>query len=221
VTRTIVIGGVGPTLGESLAREFAAAGDRVALWARSESFTAELAATLSAETPGSAIATGVDVTDREAIADGVERVHEAFGRVDAYVHNVAPDEAWKGPLTDEPGEFATYVEAAGYGLVAVVDELLDELRAAGGTVIHHAGDDMRWVSRAMAEQLTAEGVHVVRVVADGWIDGPTVSEDVPDSKRIDPDALAAEYRRLVEQDRSVWSSEVDFRAWGDDAFRTG
>ncbi len=221
MTRTIVIGGVGPTLGESLAREFAAAGDRVALWARSESFTAELAATLSAETPGSAIATGVDVTDREAIADGVERVHEAFGRVDAYVHNVAPDEAWTGPLTDGPAEFATYVEAAGYGLVAVVDELLDELRAAGGTVIHHAGDDMRWVSRAMAEQLTAEGVHVVRVVADGWIDGPTVSEDVPNSKRIDPDALAAEYRRLVEQDRSVWSSDVDFRAWGDDAFRTG
>jgi Short-chain alcohol dehydrogenase of unknown specificity len=85
--RTVVIGGVGPTIGESVARRFAREGDRVALWARSESFTEQLAAELRAETPGDAVAVAVDVTDPEAVRAGVETVHEAFGTVDVYVHN--------------------------------------------------------------------------------------------------------------------------------------
>lgn len=219
MTRTVAIGGVGPTLGESLAREFATEGDSVALWARTTTVTAELAERLSADTPGNAIAVQTDVTDANAVATAVDQVHEAFGRVDTYIHNVHPDTAWTGPLTDEPDALATYFETTGYGLAVVVDALLDDLLSTGGTVIHHTADDLRWISRAMAEQLAPEGVHVVRTVIDGEIDGPAARASLPEAERADPDALAAEYRRLVEQDRSVWSSDVDFRPWGDGAFR--
>lgn len=219
MTRTVVIGGVGPTLGESLAREFATEGDNVALWARSTTVTADLAERLSADTPGSAIAVQTDVTDTNAVATAVDQVHKAFGPVDVYIHNVHSDTAWTGPLTDDPGDLATYFETTGYGLAVVVDLLLEDLLSTDGTVIHHTADNLRWITRAMAEQLASEGVHVVRTVIDGEIDGPAAPASISAAERADPDALAAEYRRLVEQDRSVWSSDVDFRPWGDDSFR--
>ena len=55
---------------------------------------------------------------------------------------------------------------------------------------------------------------------DGRVDGEAVPESVPESKRADPNAVAAESLRLVELDPSAWSFEVDLRPWGDDGFRT-
>jgi short-subunit dehydrogenase len=43
MTRTAVIAGVGPGLGESLARKFASEGCQVALFARSEAYIEDLA----------------------------------------------------------------------------------------------------------------------------------------------------------------------------------
>lgn len=219
MTRTVVIGGVGPTVGESVARRFTREGDRVALWARSESFSEQLAAELRAETPGDALAAQVDVTDPEAVEAGVETVREAFGAVDVYVHNT-PAPNWSGPLDDDPASLQTTFDTVGYGFVLVVDELLPDLLDGGGTVILNTGDFVKWVARKMAEQLAPEGIHVVHVFVDGWVNGEAVDESVPDEKRADPDEIAAEFLRLVEQDRDVWTFDVDFRPWGDDAFRT-
>ena len=217
MTRTVVIGGVGSTLGESLARRFAREGDRVALWARGDDFTAPLAAELRTETDGEAVAIEVDVTEPAAVADGVAAVHEAFGAVDVYVHNT-PVPGWDGP-TDDPAALATTLDTVGYGFALVVDELLADLRG-GGTVIHNTGEFVKWISRRAAERLAPEGVHVVHATVDGWIDDEEVADRVPAEKRADPDELADEFLRLVEQDRDVWTFDVDFRPWGDDAFRT-
>jgi len=217
--RTVVIGGVGPTTGESLARRFAEEGDRVALWARSGEFTQRLAADLQAETPGEVSAVRVDVTDPEAVTGGVSAVNDLFGTVDVYIHNT-PVPGWSGPLDSDPGELATTLDTVCYGFTLVVDELLADLREDGGTVILNTGDFARWVAREMATQLAPEGVHVAHVSIDGWVDAESVPEDVPDEKRVDPDVLAEEFLHLVEQDRDVWSFDVEFRPWGDDAFRT-
>ncbi|MEZ3117367.1 hypothetical protein RYH80_15735 [Halobaculum sp. MBLA0147] len=87
-------------------------------------------------------------------------------------------------------------------------------------MILNTGDFAKWVARKTAEQLAPEGVHVVHASVDGWVDGPDVSEDVLAEKRADPDAIAAEFHRLVEQNSDVWTFDVDFRPYGDDAFRT-
>lgn len=71
MSRTVVIGGVGPTTGESLTRRFAEEGDQLALWARSEEFTTRLAAERRAETPGDASAGQVDVTDPDTVIEVV------------------------------------------------------------------------------------------------------------------------------------------------------
>ncbi|MEZ3117368.1 SDR family oxidoreductase [Halobaculum sp. MBLA0147] len=115
MTRTVVVGGTGPTIGESVARRFASEGDRVALWARSESFTEEFAADLQSETPGDVIAQRVDVTEPDAVASAVEELHETFGSVDVYVHNT-PVPNWSGPSDDDPEALRTTVETVEYGL---------------------------------------------------------------------------------------------------------
>lgn len=218
MSRTTIVGGVGPTLGESIARRFALAEDSVALWARNTEYTNELATELTENTPGEARAFEVDVTDSDSVTDAVRRVRDAFGSVDVYVHNTAVD-AWEGPVTDAPSDLLQTIKTLQYGPVLVVDELLDDLRD-GGTVIHNSGDESKWVSRRMAEQLASEGVHVVNTTVDGWIDSPSVPDDVPADERVNPDTLATEYLRLVEQDPSVWTFDVDFRPAGDDGFRT-
>lgn len=218
MSRTVVIGGVGPTTGASLARRFTEEGDQVALWARSTGFTDRLAEELRTETPGEAGAMQVDVTDPEAVTDGVSAVNNLFGTVDVYIHNTTVP-GWGGPLDSTPEELATTLDTVCYGFALVVDELLADLREDGGTVILNSGEFSRWVAREMAEQLAPDGVHVAHVLIDGWVDDESVSEDVPDEKRADPDVLAEEFLRLVEQDRDVWSFDVEFRPWGDDAFR--
>ncbi len=219
MSRTVVIGGVGPTLGASFAERFAAEGDAVALWARSESYTAELAAELRADTPGEAIAIEADVTDPQAVAAAVERVNDAFGTVDVYVHNT-PVPGWTGPTDSTPEDLATTLETVGYGFAVVVDALLPDLRDGGGTVIHNTGDFAKWITRSTAEQLATEGVHVVHAFIDGRVDDGSVPETVPAAERVDPDAVAEEFLRLVEQDPDVWTFDVDFRPCGDDSFRT-
>ena len=102
----------------------------------------------------------------------------------------------------------------------VVDALLSDLRDGGGTVIHNTGDFAKWITRKTAEQLAPEGVHVVHAFIDGWVDDGSVPETVPAAERVDPDAVAEEFLQLVEQDRDVWTFDVDFRPHGDDSFRT-
>ncbi|ERH09635.1 MAG: short-chain dehydrogenase [halophilic archaeon J07HX64] len=217
--RTVVIGGVGPTTGASLARRFAEEGDQVALWARSNGFTDRLAEDLRAETAGDVGAVQVDVTDPEAVRDGVSAVNDLFGTVDVYVHNT-PAPGWSGPLDSDPEELATTLDTVCYGFTLVVDELLADLREDGGTVILNTGDFARWIAREMAAQLAPEGVHVAHVFIDGRVNSESIPDEIPDEKRADPDVLAEEFLHLVEQDRDAWSFDVDFRPWGDDAFRT-
>lgn len=218
MTRTVVIGGVGPTLGESLARRFASEGDAVALWARSTEFTTALAEELRDETDGDALAVQADVTEPDAVTAAAATVREELGSVDVYVHNTSVPQGWAGPR-DDPEDLLTLLTVPGYGFAVALDELLPDLQSNDGTVIHNTGWFLKWISRRAAEQLAPEGVHVVHVTIDGWIDDETVPETVPESERADPDVLAGEFLRLVEQDRSAWTFDAEFRPWGDEAFR--
>ncbi len=68
--------------------------------------------------------------------------------------------------------------------------------------MHHAAYDLSWILRVMARQLTAEDVHVVRTTLKGEIDCSVADESIPQSGRVNPDALATECWRLAEQGRS-------------------
>ncbi|MFB6083770.1 MAG: SDR family NAD(P)-dependent oxidoreductase [Halorientalis sp.] len=226
MARTAVIAGVGPGLGESIARRFAAEGCRVGLFARSESYLDDLAADLD-ETAGAGLAVPTDLTDPDAIADGFAAVRDALGPVDVLV-NHASAASWDG-LTDISPE--SFDRALAVGPTAALhcsqEAVADMLDSDGGTVIFTGATTSvrgregavgfsaakfacRGMAESMARELGPEGVHVAHVVLDGTIRPPDGEVD-DESDYLDPDAVADSYWHLVEQDESAWTLELDLR----------
>ena len=230
MTHTAVVAGVGPGLGASLVRKFAAEGCSVAAFARSGDYLETLAGDLEDE-PGEVLAVPTDLTDASQIEAGFERVREAFGPVDVLVHN-ASAASWKGlaDVTDEEFERPYRVNVLG-GLRCAREAVSDMLAGDGGTVIFTGATSAlrgrggaigfsaakfaaRGMAESMARELGPEGVHVAHVVIDGQIANPPTLEREPDRAEetfLDPDEIAESYWHLVEQDRSAWTLELDLR----------
>ena len=218
MVRTAVIAGVGPGLGESLARKFAAEGCRVALFARTESFIEELAADLP--DPGEGLAVPTDLSDVASIREGFETVRSEFGPVDVLV-NHASAASWEGLMDLTVEEFQRAWAVGGRGAFVCSKEAVgDMLDSGGGTVIFTGATSAvrslggtigftaakfgaRGMAMDIAQEFGPEGVHVAHVVIDGQIDTPGVKERYPDRDPdtfLDPDEMAETYWHLVEQD---------------------
>ena len=78
--KVIVISGVGPGLGRTLALEAAREGARVVLGARSNDFLATVAAEVEAD-GGAALALSTDVTDVQQCQSLVAAAMQRFGRI--------------------------------------------------------------------------------------------------------------------------------------------
>lgn len=226
MTRTAVVAGVGPGLGASVARRLAREGLDVALFARTGSRIASLAAALD-ETPGSGLAVPTDLADRESITAGFETVREALGPVDVLVYN-ASAAPWDGLQSISDADLDRALDVGVRGAVACARAAVsDMLDGDGGTVVFTGATTSvrgregavgfsaakfgaRGVAESMARELGPEGVHVAHVVLDGGIRPPEREVEEPENY-LDPDAVADAYWRLVEQDRSAWTLELDLR----------
>ncbi|CDK37812.1 SDR family NAD(P)-dependent oxidoreductase [Halorubrum sp. AJ67] len=218
MSRTAVIAGVGPGLGESLARRFAAEGCQVALFARSTDYIEELATDLPDSGEGLAVTT--DLTDVEQIEEGFDAVRDAFGPIDVLV-NHASAASWTGLIDTTVEEFEEAWAVNGRGAFVCSQEAVgDMLEADGGTVIFTGATSAvrslggaigftaaKFAARGMAmdiaQEYGPEGVHVAHVVIDGQIDSEAARERLPDRDGetfLDPDEIAETYWHLVEQD---------------------
>lgn len=219
MARTAVIAGVGPGLGESLARKFAAEGCRVGLFARSADYLESLAADLP--DPGAGLAIPTDITDVEQIHTGFAEVRSAYGPVDILV-NHASAAHWQGLMDLSVDEFERPWAVNGRGAFVCSQEAVGDMLDSGqGTVIFTGATSAirsrggaigftaaKFAARGMAmdiaQEFGPEGVHVAHVVIDGQIDEPGVREMLPDNDDemfLDPDAMAETYWHIVEQDR--------------------
>ncbi len=226
MTRTAVIAGVGPGLGESIARTFHEEGCRVGLFARSEAYLEEL----SAELGENALAVPTDITDPAEVETGFEAVRSAFGSVDVLV-NHASGGAWQGIREISPDAFEETWRVSAYGgLLCSQAAVPDMLESDGGTVIFTGATSavrgrggavgfsaakfaVRGMAESMARELGPEGIHVAHVVIDGQIlpRGGAGTTERDDGEFLDPDAIADSYWHLVTQDRSSWTLELDLR----------
>lgn len=225
-----VVTGVGPGLGASLVRRFAAGGHPVAMLARSTDATAELATRV----PG-ARAFACDVGERESVQEAMAQVRRDLGPVGVLCQNAgnavfgSVDE-----LTDEVFEAAWKVNTL--GLFHCAKAVLPDLRAAGGGAILVTGATaalrggarfaafasakaaQRSLAQSLARQLGPENIHVAYVVVDGVIDMPRTRAFFPDRADdffLAPDAIAETFWHLARQDRSAWTFEVDVRPFGE------
>jgi NAD(P)-dependent dehydrogenase (short-subunit alcohol dehydrogenase family) len=130
MTHTAVIAGVGPGLGESIARRFAEEECRVALLARTASYVEGLAEDLG----DGALAVPTDLTVDDDVADAFATVREAFGPVDLLVHN-AIVASWKGAREVSLDEFEAAWRVGVHAGLQCSQEALDDMLgdgAAGG-----------------------------------------------------------------------------------------
>jgi NADP-dependent 3-hydroxy acid dehydrogenase YdfG len=216
VSETAIVAGVGPTIGEAVAREFQAAGYDVGLFARSASFVEQLAADLGE----GALAVPTDVTDEDAVEAGVAEVREAFGPVSALVLNASGGAG--RPVEDASVDrLRDIFDVRVAGSLACVQAALDDLRETGGTVLFSGTtyaeppvfEQLEWgavgpaahgLATSLDESLPSVQVTYVRI-------GTTVrpaGEAGPAS--VGADAVAERYRRLVEDD-AVSTRELELR----------
>lgn len=226
-TKALIIG-AGQGLSAALARRFAHEGLRLALAARSTDDLAELAA----ETGASLHA--CDAGDHEqvrALFAALDAEGESDGAPDVVVYNAS--RRVRGPLVElDPAAVAEAVRVTALGAFYAAQEAAKRMLPAGHGAILLTGASagvkgypqsapfamgkfaLRGLAQSMARELHPKGIHVGHVVIDGGIRGPGHPEapDRPDSQ-LDPDAIAASYWHLLEQDRSAWTWEIELRPW--------
>jgi len=225
MTQTAVIAGVGPGLGESLARKFIDEGCQIGLFARSTGYLDEL----SAELGDQAVGVPTDITDEKRVEEAFEEVRDAFGSVDILV-NHASGGAWKGVRDISPGEFEQAWRVSARGALLCSQQAIEDMDD-GGTIIFTGatsavrGRDgavgfsaakfaVRGMAESMARELGPEGIHVAHVVIDGQISTPSLRRRNPghdEDSLLDPDEIAESYWHLVEQEETTWTLELDLR----------
>jgi len=231
--------GVGPRrgLGVALARRFAAEGFKTVMVARDAKRLARCEAALRGEGLDVA-AFAADATENEAVASAFDFA-QAQGRLSLVVFNVGANRA-ASALKTSPGDFEGLWRQNAFAGFLVGREAALRLSALGGGTLLFTGATaslrarnpflafasakaaLRAVAQALAREFSPKGVHVAHVVIDGVIDGDYAKTNFPDfykargaGGRLKPEAVAAAYWGLHQQERSAWTHELDLRPFNE------
>lgn len=229
---TALVVGIGPGLGASLARRFAAEGLHVVLAARQQAHLDDVLAAIKAK-GGSAEGVVTDTTDEAE----VERL---YGVIDRRQRPLALAVYNAGAFMRASILEATAADFERCWRVGCLGGFLVG-RAAGkrmaeqgrGTLIFTGATaswrgsaqffnlavgkfGLRALAESMARELQPKGVHIAHVVIDGQIMSARyahLAKERPPDGLLDPDAIADTYWHLHTQHRSAWTLELEVRPW--------
>ncbi len=223
--KVALIVGAGSGLSASIARQFAKLGMKTALAARSVDDLASLAKETGAKT------FACDASKTDAVTRLYTDVAAALGDPYAVVYNASY--RTRGPLVElVPVEVEKALAVTAFGGFLVAQEAARRMLPKGEGVILLTGASasvkgypqsapfamgkfaLRGLAQSMARELQPQGIHVAHIVVDGGIRSARRPEaaDRPDTT-LDPDAIAASYVYLLQQDRSAWTWENEVRPW--------
>ncbi len=225
-----VVAGAGPGNGAAIARRFALEGYAVALIARSDEFSRELAAGLDG-----ARAYRCDVADPAQVERTFAAIGSDLGVVDILVYNAgsgtwgsvedveleAFERAWRVNVL---GAFAASrqvipaMKRKGAGGIIFIGATASRRGAAKTAAFAPAKAAQRSLAESMAKHLGPGGIHVAVVIIDGVVDLPRTRQAMPekaDDFFVKPAAVAEIVWQLTRQDRSAWSFEVDARPFAE------
>jgi NAD(P)-dependent dehydrogenase (short-subunit alcohol dehydrogenase family) len=187
--KVVVISGVGPALGTTLAHRCAAAGADLVLAARTLDRLAGIADRINT-TGRRAIAVGTDITDDEQVQNLVEQSLAAFGRVDVLINNAFRVPSMR-PLADTSFQhIRDAIELTVLGALRLTQGFTPALAESKGAVVNVNSMVIRHsqpkygaykmakaallaMSQSLATELGPQGIRV-NSVAPGYIWGETL-----------------------------------------------
>lgn len=227
-----IVAGVGPGLGSSLARALAREGYAIGLFSRHSESSEPVAAEIRAS-GGKALLVPVDVTDREAVFQAVDRVRSELGTISVLVYNASG--YGRGAFLElDPDVILRSFEIGAMGAVHLAQAIIPDMLRLGHGAISLTGataslrgragfaplaigkSSLRVLGQSLAREFHPKGIHVIHVVIDGQIDNPRLRAREPDRADdtvMPPDAIAAAILHAIKQPRNAWTHEIDIRPY--------
>lgn len=188
--KVVVISGVGPGLGQTLAKMAAAEGAAVVLGARNQDFIDAVVDEIR-KTGGQAVALGTDVTSTEQCNALVAAGAKAFGRIDGLVNSAYAHGDWATADQADPDKVGDVINVICQGALRMAQACAPHMQTAGGgsivnvstmsTVKPFSGETMYAAGKGALNALTRHmandfGKFSIRVNAlrMGWIGGAPV-----------------------------------------------
>ena len=187
--KVVVISGVGPALGTTLARRCAEAGADLVLAARTAERLTEVADQVKS-LGRRAVAVSTDITDDEQVANLVTRSLEEYGKIDVLINNAFRVPSMK-PLADTTFQhIRDAIELTVLGALRISQGFTPALAEAKGSVVNVNSMVIRHsqpkygaykmakaallaMSHSLSTELGAQGIRV-NTVAPGYIWGGTL-----------------------------------------------
>jgi NAD(P)-dependent dehydrogenase (short-subunit alcohol dehydrogenase family) len=222
--KVVVVSGIGPGLGRSIALRSAAAGADVVLAARTESRLTEVAKEV-AELGRRAVCVPTDITDPAAAENLAQQAVKEYGQVDVLVHNALANPPLRALAEVDLDAVRAGFETSAIAVLRLTQLFLPALTEAKGSVVmvnsmvlRHsqptlgaykmAKASMLSLAQTLASELGPQGIRV-NTVAPGHIWADTLKwyfayqakqRGVPPEQVYDETAANTDLRRLPEPD---------------------
>ena len=192
--KTIIISGVGPGLGRTLARLAAQEGAQVVLGARNQAFLDEVAGEIAAA-GGVALAAATDVSSAAQCQALAAAAVKHFGQINGLVNSAYLHGEWATTDVADPEGLMRCYEVNCVGALRLAQACLPAMRAAGGggianistmaTVNPYPGEvayaaakgGLNTLTRHMAKDFGRFNIRV-NVLRMGWIGGAPVQQHI-------------------------------------------
>lgn len=225
-----VVVGVGPGNGAAFARRYDRDGYAVALLARDDRASIELAKTLT-----EARAYACDVGDAAAVDKTFAAIRADLGDPAVVIYNAGSgvwgsfddvsatdlETSWR---VNTLGAFLVAkqvvpaMKQAGKGSFVIVGATASRRGGAKTIAFAQAKGAQRTLAESLARHLWPSGIHVALIVIDGVVDLPRTRSSMPnkpDTFFVAPDDVAATAAFLTAQPRSAWTFELEARPFGE------
>ncbi|KAL1921700.1 uncharacterized protein VTP21DRAFT_10342 [Calcarisporiella thermophila] len=232
MSKLAVIVGVGPGLGASLARKFASQNLSVAMLARNQDFLTQLQSDITKQ-GGNAASFQCDITSPESVKNAFEQIEQKYGSSAAWevgIYN-AGGFSRESILEIDPEKFTNVWKVNCLGALLFSQQLIPRmLKNNKGTLLFTGATaslrgsakfatlstgkfGLRALVQSLAREFQPQGIHISHVIVDGIIrsDRTKSMTNLEDGKMLNPDKIAETYFHLYQQDKSVWTHELDIR----------
>jgi NAD(P)-dependent dehydrogenase (short-subunit alcohol dehydrogenase family) len=182
--RTCVVSGVGPGLGQAIAKALAREGGRIVLAARSKDYLEQVAAEIG--DPARTVVAPTDITDR----DQCDALVEAAGPIDVLVNSAFRPDVFKAFEHVDLADYRAIFDVNVFGTLQLTQAAIPAMKDAGGSIVFVNSMVARKPAKretgyaaskgallAAAMSLASElGRYKIRVnsVVPGWMLGPNV-----------------------------------------------